>query len=352
MNRSTGLILTLIFSLFLLPGANAQVVLTSKSRSALIDFENTVSGAAEGVFDGSGFSPLPSAGGLDSDAWSVTGFSDGDLAFGGTVLSGDLARGTTFGGTGTGGLYALADFPDSGGRALHFQPGGTDVTPGSVTLKIVNLDKLFVIRQIAVSYDIYEYNDQGRSTYLNFSYSLDGSLFIPLSKLDHVTGEAPSPFPVFERIGGSGPSRTAAVANLNVAPGGGLLFLRWDTDDSSGTGSRDELAIDNISITADFAAPTSSSGRITGTVIDSSANGVPFVRISLSGPGVGSGAFAVTNQFGNFEFIDLPIGGTYLLQASSGRLAFKTPEITVMLGDEITRVRFEGITDGMLPGLR
>ena len=58
-------------------------------------------------FTGSGFTPTPAAGQLDSDDWSISGFGT-NVAFGGTGTSGDAARGTdTDGGVGTGGVYAF-----------------------------------------------------------------------------------------------------------------------------------------------------------------------------------------------------------------------------------------------------
>ncbi|NBD36582.1 MAG: hypothetical protein GVY30_11375, partial [Chloroflexi bacterium] len=89
------------------------------------------------TFDGSGFAPSPAAGQLDSDAWSVTGLSDGDVGFGDTC-SGDVdcARGPSTGGVSTGGVYAFD--VGSGDYILGIQPGGSDFTPGEFILKVQN----------------------------------------------------------------------------------------------------------------------------------------------------------------------------------------------------------------------
>ncbi|NLG35884.1 MAG: hypothetical protein GX548_11080 [Lentisphaerae bacterium] len=74
-------------------------------------------------FTGSGFSPQPSAGQLDSDNWIVSGLSDGSLTWGGTQDSGDFARGSrTFGAITQGGIYSFTDSP--GGNCLGVQPTG------------------------------------------------------------------------------------------------------------------------------------------------------------------------------------------------------------------------------------
>jgi hypothetical protein len=86
----------ILLSLFVLP-ALAQLEITAIGSPVSIDFSG---------FMGSGFAPDPAADQLDSDTWSVTGLSDGDVEFGGSGLSGDFARGSTTGGVTTGGVYA------------------------------------------------------------------------------------------------------------------------------------------------------------------------------------------------------------------------------------------------------
>ena len=89
-------------------------------------------------FDGSGFQSNPTTGQLDSDFWSITGLSDGDLAFGGTRTSNDYARGTDFDGATAGGIYAFELGEDSGDYILGVQPTAADFTPGDFTLKFTN----------------------------------------------------------------------------------------------------------------------------------------------------------------------------------------------------------------------
>lgn len=347
MKQYLRIFLSTILTLTIFNAAAAQVSLSSGSASAAVDFETALPGVASGPFEGAGFNQVPGTGQLDSDAWQVLGFSDGDLLFGGSAVTGDLARGTSSGGgTSTGGLFALGDFPASGGRAMMLQPGGSDVTPGSVTLRILNGDTADTIREITVSYDIYERNDAGRSSSLNFSYSTDNTNFTPVPALDHASLETGDKSPGFVKVGGPGPSRTTTIPNLSVPPNGGEIFLRWDTDDLSGSGSRDELAIDNIAVTAVFLGPTAANGVISGSVRDEAGNPVILAQISLTGPGGSPARYVRSNVFGSFEFSDVPLGETYVLEIFSGRYAFADPVRIVNASKAVTGVEFTGVLVG------
>jgi hypothetical protein len=343
MNNTARIVLSFILTIVFTTATPAQISLTSSDNTVSIDFENAVPGVNPGIFDGSGFSPMPSAGQLDSDAWEILGFSDGDLLFGGTALSGDLARGTRAGtGTSTGGLYALADFPSPGGMSLAFQSGGTDFTPGSITLRVVNADLADTISELAISYDIYERNDADRSSYLNLSYSYDNLNFTPLTKLDHATPEAADDSPSYAKVGGPGPSRSTVITGTSIAPNGGEFFLRWESDDFSGTGSRDEIAIDNISVASTFLGPTAAPGSIIGTVKNEFGRPLAFVGITLSASNGSAPRFVITNPFGRFQFPEVVLGETYILQAFSGRYMFDKAVLVVPAADKITSVSFVG----------
>ncbi|MBZ8181342.1 PFE-CTERM domain-containing protein [Oscillatoria salina] len=195
-------------------------------------------------FNGSGFSPNPTAGQLDSDDWAITGLSDGNLTYGGTGTTGDFARGTSTGGVTTGGIYA---FDVGGGNiALGIQPVGADFTPGTITLRLEN-NTGNTINNLAISYDIFAYNDQPRANSLNFSYSSDDSSYTNVPLLDFTSTEAAgTPSWI------SNP-RSTTINSLSLTSGN-FFYLRWTGDDVSGAGSRDEFALDNISITATGAA--------------------------------------------------------------------------------------------------
>lgn len=208
----------------------AQYDITTIGTTQTIDFTG---------FDGSGFDSAPAAGQLDSDEWEIIGLSDGDVLFGGTGTTGDFARGASAGGELTGGMYS---FDNGSGASLGFQAAGSDFTPGSMTLKISNTTGSLVT-EIDLAYEVWNFNDQDRSNSLNFEHGEDNVNFTQESSLDFATPEAQDASPAWQSE-----SRSITLTGLNI-PAGSEYYLKWTSDDISGGGSRDEIAIDNIQIT-------------------------------------------------------------------------------------------------------
>ena len=190
-------------------------------------------------FTGAGFDPEPAAGQLNSNEWIITGMSDGSMAYGESRTSGDFARGTSSGGVTTGGCYSFN--LGTGDASLGFQPAGSDFNPGTAELRLQNLTGS-ILNRINIQYDIYVYNDQARANSFNFSYSENGTDFTAISGLDYTSPEAADATPAWVQN-----TRTTSITGLNVA-NNGFLYLRWTGVDVSGSGSRDEFALDNILI--------------------------------------------------------------------------------------------------------
>ncbi|MBZ0112097.1 MAG: hypothetical protein K8J08_06545, partial [Thermoanaerobaculia bacterium] len=162
LRRVRALKLTLTCSLLAVifgPGVGlGQESLTAISTPVTLNFNS---------FTATGFTPTPAAGQLDSDTWAVAGMSDGDLAFGGTNVAGDFARGTNVdGGVTTGGIYAFELGAASGNFTLGVQPGGSDMTPGTITLRVDN-NTGDQVDELEVTYDVYTNNDQARANVFN-----------------------------------------------------------------------------------------------------------------------------------------------------------------------------------------
>ncbi|MFO8067600.1 MAG: choice-of-anchor J domain-containing protein, partial [Bacteroidales bacterium] len=191
-------------------------------------------------FYGSGFSPSPTTGQLHSSNWRITGMTDGDGTFDGTHDIGDFARGSSTGGVGTGGLYAF----DVGGglKIIGVQPTTSDFNPGSFILKLENTSSE-PVGEMVVTYDVYVYNDQDRSSTLNFSYSYDDLSYTAISELDHTTPELLDASPQWVKT-----TKTATISGLSFAIGD-FIYLRWNSSDFVGEGSRDEFGITNIDLT-------------------------------------------------------------------------------------------------------
>lgn len=231
---------------------HASLTLNTVGVASTINFDTTVSDVNNGQFTGVGFQSVPTSGQLDSDSWAVTGFSDGNLAFGGSATTGDYARGSSGGGVTTGGIYGFDVDPGAGvNRALGIQPGGSDWAPGTLTLKIQNQTGQ-TLTDLILSYIVYVRNDQARANSFNFSYSTDNTLYTALSALNLTSTEVADASPSFVAN-----NRNTTITGLSIA-NNGLFYLRWNGADVSGSGSRDEFALDDISVTGMAAVPEAS----------------------------------------------------------------------------------------------
>ncbi len=219
---------------------NAQLSIDNVNTNYIIDFETTVDGINNGVYNASGFSPTPSDGQLDSDGIIIQGCSDGDMDFGEEKISSDFSRGVSQGGVTTGGLYAFN--VEEGSYALGFQPTSGDLTEGEIVLKLSNSTGV-AIADILLHYDIWSFNDQDRGSSLDLSYSLDGIDFTPVTDLDFISETTQQDPASWMKI-------TRAVTISMQISSGEYAYLKWTTDDAGGSNSRDELAIDNIIIEA------------------------------------------------------------------------------------------------------
>jgi hypothetical protein len=203
---------------------------------AYLDFEE---------YAGAGFAPSPTCGQLSSNGFAATGWSDGDLAFGGTRTTSptDYTRGVASGAVTTSGFYAF-DVGGATGRAFGIQPGGSDFAPGTLTVRLANQGTT-TISAADVAYQIAYRNDQPRATSVDFAWSIDGSTFTTVAALQLVTPLAAS---------GSAwvaAARSTSLSSISVPPGG-FLYLRFSAADAGGSGSRDELAIDDLVVRPTF----------------------------------------------------------------------------------------------------
>ncbi|MGE0432151.1 MAG: hypothetical protein AB7S36_07820 [Planctomycetota bacterium] len=203
-------------------------------------------------YTGSGFSPSAGAGQIDSNTWSVAGASDGSIAFGGTGTTGDHARGSSAGGVTTGGFYAF----DTGGGDIAFgwQAGGSDFagnlaggsagTEGRFVLKLVN-NSGSTISALQINWNVKCLNngDNNRSNAVVFEHSSNNVTYTAAP-----AGDFASPG-TLDALGWQTSARSVTVSGLSIGDGTNY-YLRWSTFDLSGAGSRDELAIDDIVVTA------------------------------------------------------------------------------------------------------
>jgi hypothetical protein len=252
---TTGALLFLL--LFLPVFTLGQVSLTNGSPTVLLNFSNSMPITAgtnpSSAYSGAGFSPNPTiAGRLNSNAWEVRGFSFGTLNFGGTQTVDAFGRGSVTGAVVSHGIYAFTELPGSvANPALMVQPSGTEFSPGSITLRIRN-GGTTSITQLQVDYNLFVRNDENKSNSFNFSHSLDNVVFQDEPLLDYASPETAD---ALEWVSiGLSPSRSIIITGLNIAPGA-FYYLRWSSEELSGTGNSDEFGLDDIRVSATYGAP-------------------------------------------------------------------------------------------------
>lgn len=223
--------------------AQAQLSLTQPGVPATVNFDETVAGVGNGAFAGTGFTNTPAPGQLDSDAWSIVGLSDGTLDFGGSATSGDAARGAASSPVSTGGVYAFSG-GSINGAALGFQPGGTDFDSqtGGLFFRMVN-ETGVTLDTVTVSYTGHYRNDQPRASTVAFAWSPDNVTFTAVSSLGFST-----PGPAVADAQFENAPRSGEITGLSIAPGA-FFYLSWGHT-STGSGARDEIALDDLVITA------------------------------------------------------------------------------------------------------
>jgi len=292
-------------------GAWGQVSVTNGSPSFTIDFSasmsTTVGTNPSTAFTAAGFEPNPTtAGRLNSNAWATTGFSDGSLAYGGTNTAGDHARGATAVSVTTGGIYAFTGSPGSAANpSLMIQPSAADFTLGTLTLRVQN-NGTTNISQIDLSYNIYINNDQAFSNSFNFTYSSDKFPYTPVGALDYSSAAAADALGWV--IVGTAPSRSTTITGLSVAPGG-YFYIRWTGDDVTGSGSRDEFGLDDISFTATFA--------LANTITTGTVSTPPFVLANCAATATGTVDFTSTDVYN--------VGNVFTAQLSDDIGSFASP---------------------------
>ncbi len=271
-------------------------------------------------YTGAGVVASPAADQLNSITWEIIGFSDGDNLFGASANTGDYARGISAGGVTTGGLYS---FDNGTGGSFGVQPGGSDFTPGSVTLRIQN-NTGQVINDLNLDYEIWSFNDQGRSSSFNLDHSADNVTFTAEASQDFTTIEVADITPAWVSA-----SRSITLTAVDIA-NGDFYYIRWSSDDIGGTGSRDELALDNISITGQSNVTTDPTITTTPTLLTGFTQFVgtpsPEQTFEVSGTLL-TDDVTLTVTSGDYEISETPgagFGTSITLNQTAGEVAATT----------------------------
>ena len=290
--------------------AMGQVSLTAVGVPAVVDFTG---------FTGAGFALAGDSGRLDADDWAVTGLSDGAKDFGVEDLNGDYAKGVTTGGIFSGGLYAYDLGSDP---ALLVQPTGSDWTPGTITLRLQN-NTGSTASEISVAYDLIVNNNEDRANSYNFSFSLDNITYNAVPALDYTSVEDE------DTLGFTVNARSTTLGGLSVADGQ-FVYVRWEGDDVSGGGSRDEFALDNINVTVTSTAVVSAFNFASAAIDANEGDGSVDVAVDVTATADCDVDVNVTG--GTADGSDYTFAGATLSFTSGGAT---TQTATIVLNDDM-----------------
>ncbi len=241
------------FSLFICAAflMKAQYNITALNVPQTINFDNfkADSAAAPGAIRG-----------INTNWFAVKGFTAANAVnnfdFGTTNNSPKLKLGTSTGGNGgagapsASGFYSFKTNPlDTNDRALGFQPTGGDLTPGFIYFKVKNTTAQ-TINNLFFSFTLEIRNDQGRSNNVQLYYGIDTIQANMTLASTYTSVAAADPIIVWADT-----QMVAISSGLSLAPNSDYFFL-IKTDDVSGAGSRDEFAINDLTILAAGAAPS------------------------------------------------------------------------------------------------
>lgn len=251
---------------YLAPGAVANATtlnpvaglqISAANTAYTIDFDNTVAGVNVGQFNAQANFAVssPATGQLNSNAWAYSSSSvSAASTFGGTVAGGN---GVSTGGTSSTGVYAATI--SAGNNALAIQPASSTWTSGgNYTLRIQNQTG-GTITSLIVSCKEYVYNDQGRSTTIGISTSPDNATYAAVTGYNMNTPVAADGTPAWKTY-----IRQALVTGLSISTGS-YYYIRFTGIDNGGSGSRDEIAFDDVTVVAD---PTSFMPSYSGSLAD------------------------------------------------------------------------------------
>lgn len=252
--------------------ACAQAPLAALGTPVVIDLTNTVAGVNNGLFNAG--APLgdtsPGPGQLDYDGWnyvsdaSPNAAAQGPANFPGAMPDG---HGLDTAGTLTSGISAV---DIAGVRALAIQPTSSHWTSGSITLRAQN-NTGGAIGQLDVAFHIHVYNDQARSNSVRFLYSLTAA--------QDSWVEVPNTAVVSPDVADANPAWVdhpiaCTLSGFSMNPGD-VVYLRWVGDDVSGSGTRDEFAFSQITITPQ---------ATTGPLLQTSVQGLPPFNQTVGTP--------------------------------------------------------------------
>lgn len=205
-------------------------------------------------FTGGGFGPEPSTGQLDSDEWIATGVLGMDLGFGDASSNQDFANGVSVGGEDEGGIWAFTGVPRQCGNGtqtmLGVQPSNMTFSPGSWQLRLTNM-RAGSLTEIHLQYGFAWLNDSGRSMTHTVQVQRLDALGGVTATIDVPSLDVETPVDADANPTWDGQCQSATINLLDAAIDFGDQFvIVFRVDDGTGSGTRDELAIGEVQVSA------------------------------------------------------------------------------------------------------
>ena len=290
--------------LVVVPTSGLQVAVADTEY--VIDFDNTVAGINNGAYMGAGLASFPGSGQLNSNGIVVLGLSDGNTTLGGSFTTGDYARGASSVNVSSGGLHGFN--VSNGGtidRSFGVQPGGSDFTPGTVALRLQNRTGA-AITSLSVTYEVLTLETNTRNNSFNFGHGADFNTPTVVTDINFNAPTATFSTTKWRR------NQFQTNITVNIAAGASY-YLVWTGDDNTGSGSRPQIALDDIKVVAN-----------PSTVVNTIAG--EYESITITGSAT---AMAGTTVEGS---VNVP-GGTL---TSNGNLTFKSSTTRSAILKEVT----------------
>lgn len=274
-------------------------------------------------FAASGFTPGATAGSgqLDSNVWRVVGLSDQtNPAYGFTGPSGgDFGRGLISGDPASAGVYTPVN-----DRALVLQPTGAELDSGGFIEARIQNTSGATATSFDIGFDWAYRNNASRGENMQLAYSTDGTTFTTVPAASFTTPTTA------DNTTANFTNQNETVSITGTVADGGYLYLRWIHVSSVGSGSRDEVGIDNVSVTAHLSTdPTASIANISVIEGNSGTTEAVFTITRSSGLGTASVDYATANGTAQ-------TGSDYVAQ--SGTVTFAAGEtsktITVLVNGD------------------
>lgn len=249
--------------------SQATLLIGSLDSATVIDFSTTIADTWYGggtINNISGFQPTPTSSyRFDSDTWAAYAGSSnnviraadgagasGYVGWGGTVTSGNIARGMNVTAGGTAGLMIASNAVS--GYMMAFRPYGTGTDNSTIWLRIQN-NTGNAVTSWTFDYDAFFIDIGTYNTAFTFAFSTDDSTYTDVASLSGTTSD-PGAVATPTVADWTAIALNAATVNATVADGGYLyLRLKLGGDIPVNLNYGDRIGIDNISITANSVIP-------------------------------------------------------------------------------------------------